>query len=250
MRTRARRLCSASMSPSARSSAANWPCIQSSGTRRSPWVRCSNRAPISLACSSCVVLRKSGVWQASHRRLRFARSRVRRTISSSTESWRSVTSSCASSERLRPWIGGGAPSERIRLCSDEKSSSGLRHSAPCTAGKTWPSTAATISGSTSAASPVTPKAPSRRKRPARPAIWPISCEWRLRVRRPSNLRRPAKATWSTSMLRPMPMASVATRKSTSPDWKSPTWALRVRGESEPITTAAPPRCRRISSAMA
>ena len=49
------------------------------------------------------------------------------------------------------------------------------------------------------------------------------------MRRPSNLRRPAKATWSTSMLRPMPIASVATRKSTSPDWKSSTWALRVRG---------------------
>ena len=28
----------------------------------------------------------------------------------------------------------------------------------------------------------------------------------------------------------MPMASVATRKSTSPDWKSSTWALRVRGD--------------------
>ena len=27
----------------------------------------------------------------------------------------------------------------------------------------------------------------------------------------------------------MPIASVATRKSTSPDWNSSTWALRVRG---------------------
>ena len=53
------------------------------------------------------------------------------------------------------------------------------------------------------------------------------------MRRPSNLRRPAKATWSTSMLRPMPIASVATRKSTSPDWKSATWALRVRGLQRP-----------------
>ena len=31
----------------------------------------------------------------------------------------------------------------------------------------------------------------------------------------------------------MPMAPVATRKSTSPDWKSSTWALRVRGLSDP-----------------
>ena len=44
---------------------------------------------------------------------------------------------------------------------------------------------------------------------------------------------PAKATWSTSMLRPMPIASVATRKSTSPDWKSSTCALRVRGRQRP-----------------
>ena len=60
-----------------------WPCIQSSGTRRFPCVRCSNRPPIRRVCSSCVVLRKSGVWQASHSRLRLARSRVRRmTVSS------------------------------------------------------------------------------------------------------------------------------------------------------------------------
>ena len=32
------------------------------------------------------------------------------------------------------------------------------------------------------------------------------------------------------MFSPMPMASVATRKSTSPDWNRPTWALRVRGD--------------------
>ena len=59
----------------------NWPCIQSSGTRRSPWVRCSNRPPMRRVCSSCVVLRKSGVWQASHSRRRLARSRVRRMTS-------------------------------------------------------------------------------------------------------------------------------------------------------------------------
>src|SRR5271154_6649281 len=52
------------------------------------------------------------------------------------------------------------------------------------------------------------------------------------------------------MFSPIPIASVATRKSTSPDWNSSTWALRVRGDSEPITTAAPPRWRRISSAIA
>ena len=49
---------------------------------------------------------------------------------------------------------------------------------------------------------------------------------------PSELRL-AKATWSTSMFNPMPMASVATGTSSSPDWKRLTWALRVRELSEP-----------------
>ncbi len=48
----------------------------------------------------------------------------------------------------------------------------------------------------------------------------------------------------------MPIASVATRKSTSRFWYSATCALRVRGDSRPITTAQPPRRRRTASAMA
>ena len=71
-----------------------------------------------------------------------------------------------------------------------------------------------------------------------------------RIRRPSNLWVDSKATWRMSRFSPMPMASVATRKSTSPDWYRATWAFRVRGLRLPITTAAPPRWRRISSAMA
>ena len=47
-------------------------------------------------------------------------------------------------------------------------------------------------------------------RPARPAICAISAGVSRRWRRPSNLDRAAKATWWTSRLRPMPMASVAT----------------------------------------
>ena len=65
---------------------------------------------------------------------------------------------------------------------------------------------------------------------------------------PSNLESSAKATWATSMLRPMPIASVATRCSTSPAWYMATWALRVRGDKAPSTTAAPPFWRRITSA--
>ena len=80
-----------------------------------------------------------------------------------------------------------------------------------TAGKAWRSTAAAASGSSGGASRVVPKLPSRVWRPARPAIWAISAVSRPRWRRPSNLPRPANATWSTFMFRPMPMASVATR---------------------------------------
>ena len=54
--------------------------------------------------------------------------------------------------------------------------------------------------------------------------------------RPSNLTRLAKATWPMSMFRPMPIASVAIRWSTSPAWYSATWALRAR-LSAPSTTA-------------
>ena len=47
----------------------------------------------------------------------------------------------------------------------------------------------------------------------------------------------------------MPMASVATSQSTSPAWNIATCALRVRGESAPRTTAAPPLRARIRSAI-
>ena len=69
--------------------------------------------PIRRACSSCVVLRKSGIWQTSHNRIKLDRSRVRRMIISSVESWRSVVSSWLSAESLSPAVGGDAASERI-----------------------------------------------------------------------------------------------------------------------------------------
>ena len=62
------------------------------------------------------------------------------------------------------------------------------------------------------------KWPSRTWRPARPAIWPTSAGVSGRGPTPSNLVRPVKTTWSMSRFRPMPIASVATRWSTSPAW--------------------------------
>ena len=67
------------------------------------------------------------------------------------------------------------------------------------------------SGSMPSSSAVVPKVPSLMWRPARPAICAISAAARRRGARPSNFTSWAKATWSRSMLRPMPMASVATR---------------------------------------
>ena len=106
---------------------------------------------------------------------RLARSRRGERPSRRSASWRSVVSSWASSESRRPAIGGGAASERMRpgkRLKVEPARCAIRP--PSTGGKTWPSTAATTSASMSGASPVTPKVPSLRKRPARPAIWPIS----------------------------------------------------------------------------
>jgi hypothetical protein len=93
----------------------------------------------------------------------------------------------------------------------------LRHSAEATGWKACSSTAATRSSSISSASPVTPKVPSHVPPGAAGDLADL-LGMQGAVRLPSNLRSPAKATWSTSMFRPMPMASVATRKSTSPDW--------------------------------
>ena len=128
----------------------------------SPASNARTSAPTSRVCSSWVLLRKSGVWQTSHRRIRLARSRQRRVTISSTDNWRKVVSSWLSSDSFNPGDGAGAASERISAASEWKSSRELRHSAAATAGKTWPSTAATQSGSISAHSPVTPKVPSLR----------------------------------------------------------------------------------------
>ena len=56
-----------------------------------------------------------------------------------------------------------------------------------------------------------PNVPSLVYRPARPAICASSAASSGRLARPSNFPSAANATWSTSMLRPIPIASVATR---------------------------------------
>jgi hypothetical protein len=56
-----------------------------------------------------------------------------------------------------------------------------------------------------------PKVPSRWWRPGAAGDLRHLGGVRRRRLRPSNLVTPAKATWLTSMLRPIPIASVATR---------------------------------------
>ena len=87
----------------------------------------------------------------------------------------------------------------------------FRHMIDFSVSNWWFSTALIVSASSPFRSPVVPKVPSVMWRPARPAIWAISVGRSRRGAWPSNLFSLAKATWSTSMFSPMPMASVATR---------------------------------------
>ncbi len=245
----ASRCISVSMSPSARASAAICPASQSVGSRFSRAIWPNTRAQ-RLVWVSSASLRKSGIWQHSHSSRTRARPCASFRVSGSRASAASVSMSDASLPFTRPGPGGGAARLSSSASTPEKSRSLLRQQSTSSGSNVWPSTAATASSGSGRHWAVVPKVPSRMPRPARPAIWAISAAVSRRGRWPSNLPRPAKATWSTAMFRPMPMASVATRKSTSLSWYSATWALRVRGDSRPITTAHPPRRRRICSAMA
>ncbi len=231
---------------------ANWPCIQSSGSAPVALRQVLEHGRRSGACArpawSCgsPASGRPPTAGSGWRGRGSGGSRSRRRAS-----WRSVVSSWLSSESLSPAVGGGAASERIRPASDWKSSRALRHSAAVTGAKTWPSTAAidvrvevrSVAGDAEGA--VAAKAPGaagdladllrmeparcaarrtcagrRRRRGRRPCSGP--CRWR-RWRRGSRPRR-------TGTARP--------------------GRCGCAGESEPITTAAPPRWRRISSAMA
>ena len=237
------------MSPSVRSMRLTRSASQSSGTRpqscRKPWI-----APSIEACSDWEMPRKSGIRHTSHRSFTPAGVVARRLTSRSSASALSATTSSASRARLSQSFSVRASSEAISASTEPKRRSELRHISRRSGAKRDSVMASTTSGSSGGASPVTPKVPGVVWRPARPAICASSFGIRCRIRRPSNLVVEEKATWRTSRLSPMPMASVATRKSTSPFWYIATWALRVRGLSAPMTTAAPPFWRRISSAMA
>ena len=161
----------------------------------------------------------------------------------------STRTSWPSGGRTSPYSGGSASSEARSASMVEKSSTPLRHCSVVSGSKLCVSSASTNSASKAGQRPVVPNVPSLEKRPARPAICANSACVRRRCCQPSYLRSLAKATWLTLRLRPMPTASVAMMKSTSPFWYISTCALRVRGDSAPSTTAAPPRWRRISSAM-
>ena len=139
-------------------------------------------------------------------------------------------------------------SESSRASGLEKSSAALRQMRLRTGGNRWDSMAETTRGGSSGSVFRVPKLPSFRWRPARPAICGQLVREEVSLLAPSNLESPAKATWSRSRFSPIPMASVATRYWTSPDWYIATWALRVLGESAPSTTATPPRRRRSASA--
>ncbi len=226
-----------------------WPAIQSDGSRPSSTMCWKMRAQSRVWLSSAS-LRKSGTWHASHSSSTRGREVAMPRIAGSRARCARVTWSTASWPLVRPGCGVGARRLSSSASTEAKSRSLLRqHSAP-SASNWCASMLSTMWSGSAGHSPVVPKVPSRMPRPARPAICAASCAVRARLFWPSNLLRLAKATWSTSMLRPMPTASVATRKSTSRSWYIFTWALRVRGLRRPMTTAQPPRRLRIASAMA
>ena len=180
---------------------------------------------MSALCSPTVVLRKSGVWATCHKssnaglapELCKLSSPSKSSVSGSRlKSFKACWSSAAGA-RIRPARGAVFSKLNNKASKLEKSRLGLRQNKPFTGSNSCVSICSMSGSSKASKSPVTPKLPSWVWRPARPAICANSEALNWRCRRPSNFRLWAKATWSTSMFNPMPMASVATRKSTSPD---------------------------------
>ena len=202
------------MSPSERASAPICAASQSVGRcwSRAMW---PNTRAQSLVWVSSASLRKSGIWQASHSRRTIRRPCARRRMSGSRARAASVSRSAASLPLIRPGPGGGAISVASSASTCVRSRSLLRQHSWSSGSKLCASTAAATSSPSGWHCAVVPNVPSRMPRPARPAICATSAGVRRRGRWPSNLPIAANATWSTSMLRPMPIASVATRKSTS-----------------------------------
>ncbi len=183
-------------------------------------MRDQNRKLTSFRCSSRPILRKSGNWQASHRLRNETGLRILAAISSSCARWRSAFSSSASLARCRPMVLAGWVSDFSRASSVENSSLWLRHCAASSAIKSWffdgvdqvfIQFVAFTRHAERAIAQVTAG-----------AAGDLADLLAGQVARgvPSNLESPEKATWATSMFRPMPMASVATRKSTSPFWNN------------------------------
>ena len=214
-RTLASRCINVSISPSTRLSAAICPPSHSAGSFPPPatW---PNTLAHNFRCVSSDSFLKSGIWQASHNTATRRRPRAIARISASRAKASRVATSVASLPRTRPRRGGGAFRLSSSVSTVAKSSAALRQ-ANCSNGSNWcSSTARTMSSSSGGHSPVVPNVPSRIPRPARPAICATSLASRCRGRCPSNFVSRANATWSTSMFSPIPIASVATRKSTSP----------------------------------
>ena len=86
----------------------------------------------------------------------------------------SACASTAGNARVRPSTGAGFSIDRCRASRLEKSKSAVRHCSTLTGSKSCASIFLTSSSSNGSTCPVTPKVPSRRCRPARPAIWPSS----------------------------------------------------------------------------
>ena len=203
------------MSPSVRSSRFTCRANQSSGTLPD-WCKSVKIPSIMLACSAWLMPRKSGMRHTSHNKRTDFASLARAMISPDCCKVLSDIRSSASRAFSNHSSSGATSNERISAATVPNSRRELRQFSFLIGVKRCSMIAPATSSDNVDASPVTPKVPWLIPLPARPAIWANSFGANARIRRPSNLASDENATWSISRFSPMPIASVATRKSTSP----------------------------------
>ena len=157
------------------------------------------------------MLRKSGIRQTSQSSATEAPSLARAATSASCTKVLSAAKSQLSRTRVSHSLLVCCSSAEISALVEPNCSLALRQYSLVKGANRFSVMASTNSSCKGAASPVTPKLPLFICRPARPAICASSVGKSGRMRLPSNFDVAEKATWFTSKLSPMPMASVATR---------------------------------------
>ena len=188
--------------------------IQAVGRRSPGPARCRKHCARKRAWLSLIILRKSGIWQTSHKQPH------RRRVGRQRRRPRRGATRCAAPDGRRPRGPGRGPARaaaRRGCCSSAPTESKLE---PRCCARRCGSAARSDASSTALddlrveRAFVGGRAEGAVAHVAAGAAGDLADLGRPTggaVPRPSNLASRAKATWSRSMLRPMPIASVATR---------------------------------------